>query len=259
MIKNWLQKCLPREVSVGEPFVSEIRVTNLTGLALTDVVVTDTLPEGYELASTDPVTEAAAGGKLTWRFAKLEPGAGKVIKVTGKATKVGSLANCATVAYNTVLCVETKVVQPALALAKTLTPEALAENIVVSGVNQQHRADVAHPPPAVPIPRGLPFAARRFTAVGAKQDHVRFRRGECAHQAERSSAELQIKVLLTQQRAAGDKVYRIVQDRAGTECANRAADGACVGWHQGNRLVIKVVRRCGEVCRHRAPRPIEVG
>jgi uncharacterized repeat protein (TIGR01451 family) len=122
----WLQKCLPGEVAVGETFVSEIKVTNLTSLGLTDVVVTDALPEGYELASTDPVTESAAGAKLQWRFSKLDPMASKTIKVTGKATKVGTLANCATVSYNTVLCVETKVVQPALALAKTLTPEALA-------------------------------------------------------------------------------------------------------------------------------------
>ena len=122
----WLQKCLPSEVSVGETFTSEIKVTNLTQIALTDVVITDQLPEGYELASTDPVTESAAGGKLTWRFAKLEPLSTKVVKVVGKATKVGALANCATVSYNTVLCVETKVVQPALVLAKTLTPEALA-------------------------------------------------------------------------------------------------------------------------------------
>lgn len=125
-----LTKCLPGEVTVGESFTSEIRVTNLTSLALTDVVVTDQLPEGYEFASSDPVTQSA-GGKLTWTFAKLEPLSTKVIKVVGKATKVGALANCATVAYNTVLCVETKVVQPALVLAKTLTPEALACDPVV--------------------------------------------------------------------------------------------------------------------------------
>ncbi len=126
-----LTKCLPGEVSVGESFTSEIRVTNLTSLALTDVVITDQLPDGYELASTDPVTESAAGGKLQWRFAKLDPLSTKVIKVVGHATKVGSLANCATVSYNTVLCVETRVVQPALVLAKTLTPEALACDPVV--------------------------------------------------------------------------------------------------------------------------------
>jgi len=126
-----LTKCLPAEVSVGEAFTSEIRVTNLTSIGLTDVVVTDQLPEGYELVSTDPVTESANGGKLQWRFAKLDPLSTKVIKVVGKATKVGTLANCATVSYNTVLCVETKVVQPALVLAKTLTPEALACDTVV--------------------------------------------------------------------------------------------------------------------------------
>lgn len=120
----WLQKCVPAEVSVGQTFVSEIRVTNLTGMTLTDVVVNEQLPEGYELASADPVASGAEGA-TQWRFARLEPLSTKTIRLTGKATKVGALTNCASVAYNTVLCVETRVVQPALALTKTLPAEAL--------------------------------------------------------------------------------------------------------------------------------------
>ena len=114
-----LEKFAPAEVNANQSYTSTIRVTNIASkMNLTQVVVTDRLPEtGYEVLSMDPkgVREA---NTLVWHLGHLAPGQGKTISVTGRATGAGTLKNCATVAYVPIVCVETNVVVAGIALRK---------------------------------------------------------------------------------------------------------------------------------------------
>ena len=146
-----IEKGFPREVNLGQEFEYIIRVTNLTSVQLNDVVVNDQTPDGFEFVSSDPppaatgasilrddidgtqfvsldtqpVLQAAGAKTLTYRYAKLAGKEVQTIKVKGKATKLGDIVTCAKASYNQELCNQTKVVQPQLALAKTLPAEVL--------------------------------------------------------------------------------------------------------------------------------------
>lgn len=120
-----VEKIAPAEVAVGQSFDYILRVTNLTGSNVENVIVTDTLDGGFKPSGSSPAGQAD-GKHMTFGLGTLKAGETKDIKITGAATTGGAtLTNCATVAYTLPLCVTTKVVQPALAIAKTITPESI--------------------------------------------------------------------------------------------------------------------------------------
>lgn len=120
----WVQKGMPRMVAMNEEFEQIVKVTNLTSMELIDVNVWDQVGEGFEVVSTEPQHEDD-GGRLHWRFNKMEPHSTKTITVRGKATQTGDITNCVEVSYRALLCNTTKVVEPKLVLEKQMTAEAL--------------------------------------------------------------------------------------------------------------------------------------
>jgi len=126
-----IEKHAPAEVTLGSNFDYMIKVTNLTALELTDVVVTDQFPANFTLDHATPNYQSSEGGSTTWVFAKLAPRETKTITVKGKATTVEALQSCATVSYNSLLCARIPVVQPALKLVKTMTSEVLSCDPIV--------------------------------------------------------------------------------------------------------------------------------
>ena len=119
-----LEKNMPKEVQLGGSFDYSITVTNLTDSMVTDVVVTEHLPENFELESASP-TAKKDGDKVVWTFASLGPGKSRQITVTGKASDAACVQNCATVKYLVPACAYAKVVQPKLRLTKTAPSEVL--------------------------------------------------------------------------------------------------------------------------------------
>jgi len=120
-----IEKGIPQEVSVGQPFEYVIRVTNLTSLELHDVVVTDSIPGNFNLSDATPNWRSRDGGVATWVMSNLGPRESREIRVRGDASETGMVTTCATVSYNTQLCAAIKVVQPALKLVKAMTPAVL--------------------------------------------------------------------------------------------------------------------------------------
>lgn len=114
-----IEKIAPSEVVAGAPFDYTIRVTNLTGLSLDNVVVTDTLSPNFKVNSSTPQAE----GTYRWSLGTLRGGESKDIKINGQATSVQPLTSCAGVTWTTALCININVVQPALKLTKSATPE----------------------------------------------------------------------------------------------------------------------------------------
>lgn len=111
-----MTKTMPAEATLGEPFTYELRPTAL-GCA-GNVVVTDILPEGVELVSTEPQA-SVSGNTLTWNLGNMDAGESKVLKVTVKPTREGTLASCATIKADPRVCAQTVVGKPALAIEKS--------------------------------------------------------------------------------------------------------------------------------------------
>lgn len=118
-----LRQRAPSSVKANSEYDINLDVINLTGGTLQNVVVTaESLSNLGYLSSVPPYSKSADGDAL-WAIGDLGPNATKTIVIKGKADKVGVASNCLSVSYANVLCVSTQVVQPALQLAKTATPE----------------------------------------------------------------------------------------------------------------------------------------
>ncbi|HBS28068.1 MAG TPA: hypothetical protein DEB06_01145 [Phycisphaerales bacterium] len=115
----------PKEVRLNESYDYTIHVTNLTQGTLQNVVVTQVSRDNLEVASSKPAFTKGGDGNLNWALADLGPCETEVITISAKATKIGTASDCITVSYNNALCAAVRVVEPALALRKTITPEVL--------------------------------------------------------------------------------------------------------------------------------------
>jgi uncharacterized repeat protein (TIGR01451 family) len=111
-----LSKTMPAEAVLGEPFTYELKPM-ATGCA-GNVIVTDTLPDGVTLVSTEPQA-SVSGNQLTWNLGNMDAGESKTLKVTVKPTKEGTLFSCATVKADPRVCAQTVVGRPQLAIDKT--------------------------------------------------------------------------------------------------------------------------------------------
>lgn len=119
-----VQEILPAQVRAGQTFTPEIHVTNITGGNLQNVMLETSSFRNFNVASAAPAGTKTANG-WSWAIGDLGPCKTAIIKLTGTATEVGVAGNCLTVSYNNALCAATNVVQPALAITKQITPEAL--------------------------------------------------------------------------------------------------------------------------------------
>lgn len=120
-----LMKRGPMEVNLGVPFEYTITAENLTSGNLEGVVVSDMIPEGMRFVSSDPAAEAGNPMNPSWNIGNMRAGEARVIRVTAVADKTGTLRHCADVVYNQRICILTDVVEPALAIEKTMTPEVV--------------------------------------------------------------------------------------------------------------------------------------
>lgn len=114
----WLERTAPAEVIAGQDFQYFYKVTNLTNMSLKEVQLKDMCASGFTVTSSNPQSSSAAPN-LAWNLGDFGPGESKTVTVNGKATGVGTLTSCATVSYNSLLCINTNVVKPALAITKT--------------------------------------------------------------------------------------------------------------------------------------------
>ncbi len=115
-----LEKVVPAEVLVGQPFSYEYKVINLTGYQLSDVSVTDRVAGAFQTTDASPKADSVAGGIATWKVGTLGPRETKTIKVNGSASAEGTVTTCGWASYSPILCEPIKVVKPALELVKTM-------------------------------------------------------------------------------------------------------------------------------------------
>lgn len=118
-----LRQRAPGTVRAGSEYDLAFDVINLTSGTLQNVVVSAENLNNLGYISSTPAFSKSSDGDAMWSIGDLGPNATKTITIKAKADKVGVATNCLSVSYANVLCVSTNVVQPALQLTKTATPE----------------------------------------------------------------------------------------------------------------------------------------
>lgn len=118
-----LEKILPSELVVNQPFDYTIKVTNISRLRLEGVQVIDTVPANLRI--TDTAGGRLDGSNLTFNVGNLNVGESKTFVLKAVATGGTDLSTCAQVAYNTTLCVATNIVNPGLQITKTQPAESV--------------------------------------------------------------------------------------------------------------------------------------
>ncbi|MHC5061417.1 MAG: CARDB domain-containing protein [Planctomycetota bacterium] len=141
-----LAKLMPKEIPVNEPFDYRMKVTNLTGQKLLNVVVTDLEPPHMKLLSSEPKMEQGQG-QVQWRLGAIAPHASKTIAVSAKALKKQTITTCAKVTYDTATCATIEIVDPRLKLEKhapkvSLRCDRIPVTYKITNTGSGHACDV---------------------------------------------------------------------------------------------------------------------
>ena len=125
-----VEKTLPSQVRVGQPFEYEVKVTNITDATLDDVRIQEQSPEGLAITASQPERKGE-GADAGWELGALKPKESKTIRVSGRAEKQGELGTCLTASYKPSLCAVVNVVNPQIRITKTTPEQAdICEEIV---------------------------------------------------------------------------------------------------------------------------------
>ena len=123
-----ISKTGPARAIKGQTFAYVITVSNPSTVAATEVVVTDTLPDGLAYVGSDPKAKVT-GQALTWSLGEIAGKGSRLIGVRVKGNRTGRFTNCAEVkaAYNLSgrNCAATLITAPSLALVKQAPAEVL--------------------------------------------------------------------------------------------------------------------------------------
>ncbi len=120
-----VERSIPAEVRVGEPFDYEIKITNLTETGFHDLELVEQVPEGFAVKASAPQAERVQGVGVKWVLPELAPGKWTRIRVNGVADRTGVTPVCVTVTFKMSVCVSTNVVKPALALRGEAPADAI--------------------------------------------------------------------------------------------------------------------------------------
>lgn len=120
-----LERSVPAEVRAGDMFTYEIKLTNQSNAEVRSVELLERMPAGFKYASAVPAPTSEDGTELKWSLGNMGPRQSSILRVTGSGDATGELSYCATVTFQTQLCNANRVVEPALELTMTATPEVI--------------------------------------------------------------------------------------------------------------------------------------
>lgn len=163
-----LERGMPMEVVVGQEFCYKFRVTNLTNMALSGVVLHDEASPNFTITKSNPQAQMA-GSKLTWNLGQMGPRETKMVELCGKANGPGRIASCAMVEWNSLLCAEVPAVQPALKVEIAMPAEkSKCDEICATGTVTNTGSGVASNVVVnVPAPAGLVAVSGTSRDVGS--------------------------------------------------------------------------------------------
>ena len=162
-----LDRVHPTEVRVNVQFEYKLQIRNLTSARVDNVVLMESIPSGFSVASISPEPKDKTGTTATWMIGSINPRETKTVTLTGAATGLGELRGCANVTFTTEFCSAIRVVEPALEVIKEAPAEVLVcdpipYRVVVrntgSGVAEEVRIDDQ-------LPSGLTTAEGQTSVV----------------------------------------------------------------------------------------------
>jgi uncharacterized repeat protein (TIGR01451 family) len=111
-----MTKTMPPSATLGGEFAADLNIT--AQACAGNVIVLDKVPENASYVRSEPAA-TVDGNQLTWKIGDMEAGQTINAKIWFKATKEGTIVNCATVSADPRVCGSTRVVNPAISLTKT--------------------------------------------------------------------------------------------------------------------------------------------
>jgi uncharacterized repeat protein (TIGR01451 family) len=106
----------PDVAVIGQPIRYEIVVRNSGLMPVFNLRVDDEIPNGVRVIASDPPSETS-GNRLSWTIGSLEPYAERRIRVDVQPPGEGELRTNAVVTFSGSTSIQTRIVQPRLALA----------------------------------------------------------------------------------------------------------------------------------------------
>ncbi|AQT67776.1 Cysteine-rich outer membrane protein [Anaerohalosphaera lusitana] len=121
-----LEKMAPEQIVAGQPFEYRLKVTNLTSETISNVRVSDTIPQNLTVTQSEPEMASMEERTAHWMIGELEGNGTRMITVTARASGTGMVRSCASVTYDSPLCAQMNIVQPKLRITKIAPTEALS-------------------------------------------------------------------------------------------------------------------------------------
>jgi len=125
-----LDKIMPNEVGLNRSFNYTIKITNLTESKLTDIIITEYLPDNFKYMSSNPAAKHEEN-RLIWDIPTLGPKARQQYTVSGMATYTAPLKYSSTVITPVIPATAViEVIQPELKLTKSAPAEVLLCDLI---------------------------------------------------------------------------------------------------------------------------------
>lgn len=115
-----LERTYPAEVRRGSEFLYQLTLTNISRVTVEEVVLTEQFPATFRVSRVTPEVGRTDAGQASWGYRSMGPGATVTIQVVGSSDRPEDLTWCAAVAFKQTACVTAKVVEPRLALQKSM-------------------------------------------------------------------------------------------------------------------------------------------
>lgn len=111
-----VEKNMPDEVQIDSDFDYTITVTNVSDHAVENVTVREEVGANFEYSSSEPSAESE-DDRLVWSLGSLDAGQSRSIRVSGRATDMECIRQCATLSYDVPTCGFTRVINPQLSIS----------------------------------------------------------------------------------------------------------------------------------------------
>ncbi len=144
--KTWIgpkiscDKSGPANVLAGQDFNYTIVVTNPSDVDATGIEVTDMLPDGLTMVSSNPPAQGT-----NWSLGTIPPRGSSTINMTVRATRTGTFENCAEVrgdyGLSSRCCATTTVTAPQLTIDKVCTPEIVICDVIDYTITVRNTGD----------------------------------------------------------------------------------------------------------------------
>ena len=112
-----VEKTVPNQVRLNQPFQYEIKVTNITDATLDDVRIREEVPQGLNITASQPERQGE-GEQQGWEVGALKPKESRTIQVSAVAERQGQLPTCVLASYQPSLCAAVNVVNPQIEVTK---------------------------------------------------------------------------------------------------------------------------------------------